>query len=124
MLIDGELTEVIIGRAIEVHNCLGPGLLESVYEVCLAKELIDPGLNVERQKRLPISYKGLMLDNGLRIDLLVNGRVVVELKCVGKILPIHEAQLFTYLKLSGVRTGLLLNFFTKFLCDGIKRVVC
>ena len=124
MLVDGNYTELIIGRAIEVQNSLGPGLLESVYEACLALELQDAGLRVERQKPLPVLYKGLKLDDGLRIDLLIENKVVIELKCVEKILPVHEAQLYTYLKLSGIRTGLLINFFTKFLRDGIKRIVC
>ncbi|WP_246562103.1 GxxExxY protein [Geobacter grbiciae] len=115
---------MVIGRAIEVHNHLGPGLLESVYETCLVHELTTAGLAVERQKLLPVRYKSLSLQDGLRIDLLVESRVIVELKCVEKLMPVHDAQLYTYLKLSGVKTGLLINFFTKVLRDGIKRVVC
>lgn len=121
---DAELTNAIISCAIEVHQTLGPGLLESVYEACLAYELVKAGYIVERQKGLPVSYKGLELNEGFRLDLLVNNAVVVELKCVEKLLPIHEAQLFTYLKLSGKRTGLLLNFLSKLLKDGIQRIAC
>ncbi|QSV46501.1 GxxExxY protein [Geobacter benzoatilyticus] len=123
-LLDADLTNVIIGRAIEVHNHLGPGLLESVYETCLVHELTTVGLSVERQKLLPVRYKNLSLQDGLRIDVVVEGRVIVELKCVEKLMPVHDAQLYTYLKLSGVKTGLLINFFTKVLRDGIKRIVC
>lgn len=103
---------------------MGPGLLESVYEACLVFELEKVGCKVERQKSLPVRYKGLELDEGFRLDLLVNDAVVVELKCVEKLLPIHEAQLYTYLKLSGKRTGLLINFLSKLLKDGIQRIVC
>ncbi len=121
---DAELTETIIGCAIQVHNTLGPGLLESVYEACLAFELLKSDLRVERQKHLPVKYKGTTLDEGFRLDLLVENRIIVELKCVEKILPIHEAQLFTYLKLSNKRVGLLINFYTKLLREGIKRIIC
>ena len=123
-LLDADLTNLIIGRAIEVHHHLGPGLLESVYETCLVHELTTAGLVVERQKLLPVRYKNLSLQDGLRIDLLVEDRVIVELKCVEKLMPVHDAQLYTYLKLSGVKTGLLINFFTKVLRDGLKRIVC
>jgi len=121
---DIDLTGVIIGCALEVHQTLGPGLLESVYESCLAFELTKAGCTVERQKSQPVSYKGLELNEGYRLDLLVNNAVVVELKCVERLLPIHEAQLFTYLKLSGKRTGLLINFLSKLLKDGIQRIAC
>ena len=121
---DVDLTNIIIGCAIEVHKTLGPGLLESVYESCLAHELMRAGCVVERQKRLSVSYKGLEFEEGFRIDLLVNDTIVVELKCVERVLPIHEAQLYTYLKLSGKRTGLLMNFLTKLLKDGIQRIAC
>jgi len=107
-----------------VHSALGPGLLESVYETCLEHELKLAGLLVERQKPLPIRYKNIRLDDGFRIDMVVNSLVVIELKCVDKLQPVHEAQLFTYLKLSNIRTGLLINFYTKLLKDGIKRIVC
>lgn len=121
---DVDLTNIIIGCAIEVHKTLGPGLLESVYESCLAHELMRAGCVVERQKRLSVNYKGLEFEEGFRIDLLVNDTIVVELKCVERVLPIHEAQLYTYLKLSGKRTGLLMNFLTKLLKDGIQRIAC
>ena len=123
-LFESELTDRIIGSAMIVHSALGPGLLESVYETCLEFELKSIGLIVERQKFVPIAYKNMKLDDGLRMDMVVNNLVVIELKCVEKIQPVHEAQLFTYLKLSGIRTGLLINFYTKLLKDGIKRIVC
>jgi GxxExxY protein len=116
-----KLTEKIIGAAIEVHRHLGPGLLESAYEVCLVYELEHMGLQVERQKSLPIVYKEVQLDHGYRIDLLVEETVVVELKVVEEIAPIHEAQVLSYLKLSGCEVGLLLNFNVKLLKDGIHR---
>ncbi len=120
---DSDLTDLIIRSAIEVHRTLGPGLLESAYEECLCYELLLHGTPIEQQKPLPLIYKGLRLDCGYRMDIVVAERVVVELKCVEKILPIHEAQLLTYLKLSGLRTGLILNFHTHVLKDGIKRLV-
>lgn len=123
-LFESELTDLIIGSAMSVHSALGPGLLESVYETCLEYELNSFGLIVERQKALPVLYKGMKLDDGLRMDMVVNGLVVIELKCVDRLQPVHEAQLFTYLKLSGIRTGLLINFYTKLLKDGVKRIVC
>lgn len=116
------ITEKIIGSAIEVHRHLGPGLLESTYEACLVHELIANGIAVERQKNLPVEYKGLKLDCGYRIDLLVEERVIVELKAVEVLLPIHEAQLLSYLKLSGAKVGLLMNFNVKMLKNGIKRL--
>lgn len=117
------LTAEIIGGAIEVHRALGPGLLESAYEECLNLELIDRGFSVRRQASLPVSYKGLHLDVGYRLDLVVNEAVVIELKTVEKILPVHEAQLLTYLKLSKFRVGLLINFNTPVLKQGIVRRV-
>ncbi len=123
MLIDEKLTDLIIGKAMVVHSALGPGLLESVYETCLAYELTQAGLNVERQKNIAVRYKGVILDDGLRMDMVVAGKVIIELKCVEKILPVHEAQLYTYLKLSGLKVGLLFNFYTRHLRDGIKRIV-
>ena len=120
---DSALTGAIIGAAIEVHRALGPGLLESAYEECLAVELADRGLRVERQTVLPVIYKGRTLDAGYRIDLLVNSEVIVELKSVQKLEPIHDAQLLTYLKLAGIRHGLLLNFNVAVLKDGIRRMV-
>ncbi len=122
-LLESEITDLIIGKAIVVHSTLGPGLLESVYEACLAYELSEAGLRVERQKALPVRYKNISLDDGLRMDLLVENRIILELKCVDTILPVHEAQLQTYLKLSGLRVGLLMNFYTKYLKDGIRRII-
>lgn len=115
------ITEKIIGCAIKVHKELGPGLLESTYEVCLEYELIEQGLQVERQKALPVIYNSIKLDAGYRIDLLVENSVIVELKSVDAIAPIHEAQLLTYLKLSGKKLGLLINFNVKLLKNGIMR---
>ena len=120
---DSELTDVIIGAAIEVHKTLGPGLLESAYEECFCHELGLQGVITERQKSLPLVYKGLKLDCGYRMDVVVDNRVVVELKAIDKILPIHEAQLLTYLKLSGFRTGLLFNFHVHVLKEGMRRMV-
>jgi GxxExxY protein len=117
------LTNQIIGLAIEVHRTLGPGLLESAYEGCLCYELSCANINFERQKPLPIIYKKIHLECGYKIDLVIEDRVVVELKTVERILPIHEAQLLTYLKLSGLKTGLLLNFNAAVLREGIKRMV-
>jgi GxxExxY protein len=116
------LTEKIIGFAIEVHRQLGPGLLESAYEECLCYELDQAGFAYRRQVPLPVTYKAVRLDCGYRIDIVVENRVIVELKAVERLIPIHEAQVITYLKLSGVPTGLLLNFNTAVLRDGIRRL--
>ncbi len=113
----------IIGASFKVHSALGPGLLESTYEVCLEYELIKMGYKVERQKALPVKYENVSLDAGYRIDLLVEDLVIVELKSVEDVLPIHSAQLMTYLKLSGLTLGLLINFNTRDLKQGIKRIV-
>ncbi|HEV8074005.1 MAG TPA: GxxExxY protein [Opitutaceae bacterium] len=118
-----EITEGIIGAAIEVHRHLGPGMLESVYEAVLAYELAQRGLEVERQKAVPLVYKELNFDEGYRLDLLVARQVIVELKCVEALLPIHEAQLLSYLKLTGLKVGLLINFKVPVLKQGIKRLV-
>jgi len=118
-----QLTNEIIGSAIEVHRHLGPGLLESTYEGCMAFELQQRNLAVERQLELPIMYKGNKLDQSYRIDLLVNNQVVIELKSVNNIEPIHNAQLLTYLKLSNKRYGLLLNFNVPIMKQGIKRLL-
>ena len=123
MIYDGELTGQIIGAAIEVHRALGPGLLESAYQACLARELSLRDVSFEREKPLPVEYKGLQLDCGYRLDLLVEDRVVLELKAVGRLLPVHEAQLLTYLKLTGCRVGLLINFNVAVLKEGIVRRV-
>ena len=117
------LTERVIGAAIEVHRALRPGLLESAYEECLAWQLGQAGLAVERQVALPVVYKAVKLDAGYRLDLVVEKQVIVELKTVERLLPIHEAQLLAYLKLSGLHTGLLLNFNAAVLKHGIKRMV-
>ncbi len=118
-----KITEIIIGAAMAVHRELGPGLLESAYEACLAYELPERGLSVERQKALPVRYRGVNVDCGYRIDLLVEGKVVVELKAVERLEAIHKAQLLSYLKLSGCKVGLLINFNVKVLKDGIRRLV-
>lgn len=118
-----DVTEAIIGAAICVHRELGPGLLESAYEACLAYELTERKLQIERQKGLPVVYRGVELDCGYRIDLLVENQVVVELKAVEILEPIHDAQLLSYLKLSGCEVGLLINFNVKVLKDGIRRFV-
>jgi GxxExxY protein len=115
------LTEKIIGRAIEVHRALGPGLLESAYEQCLARELSLANVAFRLQVPIPIEYKGVQLDCGFRIDVLVDTQVIVELKSVERLLPIHEAQLLTYMKLATMDKGLLINFNVKRLVDGIRR---
>ncbi len=117
------LTHQIIACAIEVHKILGPGLMESVYERCLFEELKYKGLQVERQKVLPVTYKGHILNKEFIIDQLVEDKVILELKSVEGILPIHEAQLVTYLKLSEKRLGLLINFNVAILKDGIRRKI-
>jgi len=118
-----QITEKIIGAAIEVHRALGPGLLESAYEACLFYELIQKGLKVERQKELPLIYKGMKIESGYRIDLLVEDKVIVEIKAVKELAAIHEIQLVSYLKLSGCKVGLLINFHVEKLVQGISRVV-
>ena len=117
-LVHEKLTEEIIGAAIEVHRELGPGLLESAYEECLCHELHLRRISFQRQVPLPVKYKNINLDCGYRIDLIVEDSVVLELKCLEHILPVHEAQLLTYLKLTGKRVGLILNFFTSTLSRG------
>jgi GxxExxY protein len=117
------ITEAIIGGAIQVHRVLGPGLLESAYEACLAFELKKRGLRIEQQKPLPLVYDQVKLDCGYRIDLVVEGAVVVEVKSADAVAPIHEAQVISYLKLSGCKVGLLINFYVLQLKDGIRRFV-
>lgn len=117
------LTGKVIGFGIEVHHETGPGLLESAYEECLAYELKTAGLKYARQLELPVKYKGILLDCGYRIDLLVEDSLIIELKAVERLLPIHEAQVLTYMKLSGIRKGLLMNFNVSLLKDGVKRFV-
>jgi GxxExxY protein len=118
-----ELTKAIIGASVEVHKQLGPGLLESVYEACLAHELRALGLSCQRQLDVPVQYKGELIDTGFRMDMLVDGQVVLELKAIDKVIPIHEAQLLTYLRLSNKKVGLIINFNSKLLVDGITRRV-
>ena len=118
-----ELSNRVIGCALEVHRVLGPGLLESTYEQCLAHELSLAGISFKLQFPLPVKYKGIKLDCGYRIDLLVNDELIVELKSVDQIMGIHQAQLLTYMKLSGVKVGLLINFNVEILKTGIKRFV-
>ncbi len=120
---DQELTHAIIGAAIEVHRQLGPGLLESSYEECLARELTLRSITFDRQKPLPVVYKGVKLECGYRLDFLVDGRIVVELKAVEALAPIHDAILLTYLRLSGCKIGLLINFHCTVLKNGIRRRV-
>jgi len=122
-MVEDEISKVVIGCAITVHKELGPGLLESTYETCLEYELKENGLEVQRQLLLPVNYKGKLIDTGYRIDLLVNERVIVELKSVEEMTKVHEAQLITYLKLSGMKLGLLINFNEAYLKNGIKRLV-
>jgi GxxExxY protein len=117
-LLHEDLTGKIIGAAIEVHRALGPGLLESAYEECLCHELHLRGLSFQRQVPLPVSYKGINLDCGYRVDVIVESAVVLELKCVEHILPVHEAQLLTYLKLLNKRVGLIVNFYVAILVRG------
>jgi len=117
-----ELTERVIGACIEIHRVLGPGLLESAYEECLCYELSRGGIKFERQKPLPVHYKEVNLECGYRLDLVVEQKLIVELKAVDEIAPIHEAQLLTYLKLSGLTLGLLINFNVPVLKAGIKRI--
>ena len=118
-----ELSHQVIGCALEVHQELGPGLLESTYECCLAHELELAGTPFQVQAPMPVKYKGVSLDCGYRVDVLAGEKLIVELKAVDALAPIHEAQLLTYMKLAGIRTGLLLNFNVKRLKDGIKRMV-
>lgn len=117
------LTGEVIGAAIEVHRHTGPGLLESAYEECLSFELVRRGLKIERQKPLPIVYKEIKLDCGFRIDLLVDNAIVIELKSVESLAPVHEAQLLTYLRFSRKRVGLLINFNVKILKEGLRRYI-
>jgi GxxExxY protein len=123
VLSENELSHAIIGAAIEVHRELGPGLLESAYERAMVHELTQRAIPLRRQVALPLKYKNVLLDCDYKIDLLVANRVIVELKCIDQLAPVHEAQLLTYLKLSGCPLGLLINFNVPLLKDGIKRIV-
>ena len=117
------LTNKVLGLAFEVHTQLGVGLLESTYETCLYHELIETNIQVERQKKLPIIYKGIKLDTDYRIDLLIDKRLIIELKSVEALQPVHSAQILTYMKLSNLKYGLLLNFNVPRLKNGIKRFI-
>lgn len=123
MLLARELTEQIIGHAIEVHRITGPGMLESVYEGCLCYELAQAEIAFERQVGIPVAYKGLKFDEGFRADILVDRQVVVEIKAVARLVPAHDAQVLTYLRMSGLRVGLLFNFHARLLKDGLRRFV-
>ena len=118
-----KITEKIIGVAISIHRALGPGLLESAYEACMVYDLTQAGLKIEQQKPLPVVYRGVKLECGYRLDLMVENEAIVEIKSVEKLLPIHKAQLMSYLKLSNCKVGLLINFNVEILKDGIQRVV-
>jgi GxxExxY protein len=118
-----QLTETVIGCAIEVHRALGPGLLESAYEICLCRELSLRKIQFECQRPLPVTYKGVKLDCGYRADLIVDERVLVEVKAVDQLAAIHDAQLLSYLKLSGLKVGLLINFNVRILTHGVRRKV-
>jgi GxxExxY protein len=120
---DRELSHEIIGAAIAVHKELGPGLLEAVYEECLCQELGIRGLSFERQKPIPVVYRETKLDCGYRADIIVSGRIIVEIKAINAVAPVHEAIMLTYLRLSGCKIGLLINFHSAVLKDGIKRYV-
>jgi GxxExxY protein len=123
MLVRGELTEHVIGLAINVHRQLGPGLLESIYEECLCCELADAGMEFERQVALPVVYRDRLLDRGFRADILVSNELIIEIKSVECIHRVHEAQLLTYLRLSRRKVGLLMNFNVLRLKDGLRRFV-
>ena len=120
---ENELSNKIVGAAIEVHRSLGPGLLESTYEECLCHELSLNNIPFERQAQMPVIYKGIRLDCGYRVDIIVDKKVILELKSVTEVQPIHKAQLLTYLKLSGLKLGMLLNFNVQLMKDGINRFV-
>ena len=123
MLLARELTEQVIGLAIEVHRVIGPGMLESVYEGCLCHELEQAGIAFERQVGIPVTYKGIQFDEGFRADILVDHQVVVEIKAVAMLAPAHDAQVLTYLVMSGLRIGLLFNFHARLLKDGLRRFI-
>lgn len=118
------IAKAVVHAAYTVHKALGPGLLESVYEICLTHELQKMGHQVRRQQGLPVHYEGIKVEAGLRLDLIVDDRVIVEIKAVDTMHPVFKAQLFTYLKLTGRRLGLLINFNVEFIKDSIQRVVC
>jgi GxxExxY protein len=123
VLLQRELTEQIIGLAIEVHRETGPGLLESVYEQCMCHELSEAGIQFERQVTIPVFYQGRRIGEGFRADIVASNKIILEIKALAAILPLHEAQLQTYLRMSGIRFGLLLNFHAARLTDGLRRFV-
>ena len=123
MLMARELTEQVIGLAIDVHRLTGPGMLESVYEGCLCHELAQAGIPFERQVGIPVTYNGVRFDEGFRADILVDRQVVVEIKAVANLPPVNDAQVLTYLRMSGLRVGLLFNFHARLLKDGLRRFV-
>lgn len=118
-----ELSNITIGAAIEVHRQLGPGLLESAYQKCLSHELLDAGISTEQEKPMPIKYKNMKLDHGYRIDLVLENKLIIELKTVEALTDVHTAQLLTYLRLGNYRLGLLINFHVNLLKNGIKRLI-
>lgn len=120
---ENELSKIIIGKAIDVHKALGPGLLESAYQECLGYELKQAGLRVEKELPMPIRYKEISLDHGYRLDLLIDDKVVIELKTVEELTDVHKAQLLTYLRLGKYQLGLLINFHELRLIDGVKRII-
>lgn len=119
---ENDISKIVVDCAFKVHKTLGPGLLESTYEACLFHEILKRELFAEQQKTLPVSYGELQIECGYRIDIIVEKSLILELKCVEKILPVHQAQLMTYLKLSKIKTGLLINFNVPLIKDGIKRI--
>ena len=123
MLMAGDLTEQVIGLAIEVHRHTGPGLLESVYEQCLCHELREAGIPFERQVAIPVVYKDTRIGEGFRADIVVSREVILDIKSVAAILPVHESQLLTYLRMSGLRVGLIMNFNARRMTEGIRRDV-
>lgn len=120
---ENEIAKAVVDAAYQVHTQLGPGLLESVYEIVLAHELNRKGFHVERQKPVTIEYDGLKFDEGFRADMIVNGKVILELKSIETVLPVHKKQLLTYLRLTNLKLGLLINFGSVLIKDGISRVV-
>lgn len=120
---ENEIAKAVVDAAYQVHTKLGPGLLESVYEIILAHELTRRGFQVERQKPVTIEYEGMKFDEGFRADMIINGKVIIELKSVETVLPVHKKQLLTYLRLTNLKLGLLINFGSVLIKDGISRVV-
>ena len=123
MLLARDLTEQVIGLAIEVHRVTGPGLLESVYETCLCHELEQAGIPFERQARIPVTYKNVQLNEGFRADILADRQLLLEIKAVATLAPAHDSQMLTYLRMSGLRIGLMFNFHAPLLKDGMRRFV-